>query len=76
MGAFGAPAYFGVLGTLTATLTLFDLWRKLRQRPVPRSQKGPFVNTRELVASTDLSTSRVPGATSPERSADGNSSPR
>ncbi|MBS0580091.1 MAG: MFS transporter [Proteobacteria bacterium] len=66
MGAFGAPAYFGVLGTLTGTLTLFDLWRKLRQRPVPRSQKGPFVNTRELVTSTELSKSRDRPAARPE----------
>ena len=51
MAAFGTRAYFGVLGSLTGALTLFDLWRKLRRGPVPRSQKGPFLNTRELATS-------------------------
>jgi MFS family permease len=54
MAAFGARAYFGVLGGLTGALTLFDLWRKLRRGPVPKSQKGPFINTRELVTSAGL----------------------
>ena len=49
MAAFGPRAHFGVLGALTGALTLFDLWRKLRRGPVPQSQKGPFINTRELV---------------------------
>src|SRR5580658_8558581 len=49
ISAFGARAYFAILGTLTATLALFDLWRKLRRSPVPRSQKGPFIDTREMV---------------------------
>ncbi len=61
MGAFGARAYFGVLGTLTGALTLFDLWRKLRQSPVPRSQKSPFINTRELATSTGLNPSPESG---------------
>jgi MFS family permease len=54
MGAFGARAYFAILGTLTGALTLFDLWRKLRRGPVPKSQKGPFINTRELATSAGL----------------------
>jgi MFS family permease len=54
MAAFGARAYFGILGTLTGALTLYDLWRKMRRGPVPQSQKGPFINTRELVASAEL----------------------
>jgi MFS family permease len=54
MAAFGARAYFGVLAALTATLTLFDLWRKVRQGAVPQSQKGPFINTRDLVTSARL----------------------
>jgi MFS family permease len=54
MGAFGARAYFGILGTLTGALALFDLWRKMRRGPVPQSQKGPFINTRELVSSAGL----------------------
>jgi hypothetical protein len=62
MGAFGARAYFGILGTLTAALTLFDLWRKVRRRAVPQSQKGPFINTRELVTSTGLDPAPLSGA--------------
>ncbi|MBV9695670.1 MAG: MFS transporter [Gammaproteobacteria bacterium] len=54
MAAFGSRAYFAALGTLTGALTLFDLWRKLRRGPVPQSQKGPFINTRELVTSAEL----------------------
>jgi MFS family permease len=61
MGAFGARAYFAILGTLTGALTLFDLWRKLRRGPVPKSQKGPFINTRELSTSAGLTPSAVPG---------------
>jgi MFS family permease len=54
MAAFGPSAHFAVLGALTGALTLFDLWRKLRRGPVPQSQKGPFINTRELVTSGRL----------------------
>jgi MFS family permease len=43
MTAFGPPAYFAVLAALTATLAIYDLWRKSRRRPVPPSQKGPFI---------------------------------
>jgi MFS family permease len=62
MSAFGARAYFGTLGTLTGALALFDLWRKLRRRPVPQNQKGPFINTRELVASVGLDFAPMAGA--------------
>jgi len=41
--AFGPPAYFATLAALTGALAVFDLWRKSRRRPVPPSQKGPFV---------------------------------
>jgi MFS family permease len=61
MAAFGARAYFGVLGTLTAALTLFDLWRKLQRGPVPKDQKGPFINTRELVTSAGLDPAPMAG---------------
>jgi MFS family permease len=61
MAAFGARAYFGVLGGLAGTLTMFDLWRKLRRGPVPQSQKGPFINTRELVTSAGLEPAPAPG---------------
>ena len=43
MSAFGPPAYFATLAGLTGTLAVFDLWRKARRRPVPPSQKGPFI---------------------------------
>ncbi len=62
ISAFGARAYFGILGTLTATLALFDLWRKLRRGPVPRSQKGPFIDTRELVTYVGLNPAPMAGA--------------
>lgn len=44
MAAFGPPAYFATLATLTGALTVYDLWRKSRRRPVPSAQKGPFIN--------------------------------
>jgi MFS family permease len=68
LGAFGTRAYFGILGTLTGALTLFDLWRKVRRGPVPQSQKGPFINTRELVTSAGLEPAPVSGAESLELS--------
>lgn len=43
MSLFGPPAYFATLAALTGTLAIFDLWRKTRRRPVPASQKGPFI---------------------------------
>jgi MFS family permease len=44
IAAFGPSAYFVTLATLTGGLTLYDLWRKSRRRPVPSAQKGPFIN--------------------------------
>ena len=44
IAGFGPSAYFGTLGTLTGTLTLYDLWRKARRKPVPPEQKGPFIS--------------------------------
>jgi MFS family permease len=43
MTAFGPRAYFATLAALTGSLAVYDLWRKSRRRPVPPSQKGPFV---------------------------------
>src|ERR1700720_3872043 len=43
MTAFGPRAYFATLAALSGTLAVFDLWRKARRRPVPPSQKGPFI---------------------------------
>jgi MFS family permease len=61
MTAFTARAYFAILGTLTAALTLFDMWRKLQRRPVPQSQKGPFINTRDLITSVGLDPAPMAG---------------
>jgi MFS family permease len=43
IAAFGPPAYFATLATLTGALTIYDLWRKTRRTPVPAAQKGPFI---------------------------------
>jgi MFS family permease len=43
MTAFGPHAYFATLASLTGLLAVYDLWRKYRRRPVPPTQKGPFV---------------------------------
>jgi MFS family permease len=43
MTAFGPHAYFASLASLTGLLAVYDLWRKYRRRPVPPTQKGPFV---------------------------------
>jgi MFS family permease len=43
IAAFGPPAYFATLATLSGALAIYDLWRKARRRPVPPSQKGPFI---------------------------------
>ncbi len=59
--AFGPPAYFATLGALTGTLTIYDLWRKLRREPVPAAQKGPFINVQPQGAGQILE------ATSPDR---------
>jgi MFS family permease len=42
--AFGPRAYFATLAALTGALAIYDLWRKSRRRPVPPSQKGPFID--------------------------------
>jgi MFS family permease len=44
IAAFGPPAYFATLATLTGALTIYDLWRKSRRKPVPAEQKGPFIS--------------------------------
>jgi MFS family permease len=62
MHAFGARAYFGTLGVLACTLMLFDLWRKLQRSPVPKSQKGQFIDAREMVAFAGLNPTPMAGA--------------
>jgi MFS family permease len=44
IAGFGPAAYFATLGTLTGTLTIYDLWRKSRRKPVPQELKQPFIN--------------------------------
>jgi MFS family permease len=41
--AFGPRAYFATLAALSGALAIYDLWRKSRRRPVPPSQKSPFI---------------------------------
>ena len=68
IAAFGPPAYFATLATLTAALTVYDLWRKSRRRPVPSAQKGPFINvqpqgmTGQIAAGLDQRPDRPAGA--------------
>jgi MFS family permease len=44
MAAFGPSVYFIALASLTGSLTLYDLWRKMRRKPVPQEQKHPFIS--------------------------------
>lgn len=45
MGTYRSAGYFATLGTLSAALTIYCLWRKSRRAPVPRAQRGPFIKT-------------------------------
>ena len=44
--AFGPRAYFATLGTLTASLMLYDVWRKTKVEPISPDHKARFVATR------------------------------
>ena len=44
MAAYGPSVYFVTLGMLTGALTIYDLWRKSRRKPVPLSQKHRFIS--------------------------------
>jgi MFS family permease len=46
MAAFGPHSYFATLGSLTGALTLYDLWRKARRKPVAPEQKVRFISIR------------------------------
>jgi MFS family permease len=46
MAVFGPKAYFSTLASLAGLLALYDLWRKSRRKPVPPSQKEPFIDAR------------------------------
>ena len=45
ISGFGPRAYFVILGSLTGSLALYDLWRKTRRKPVPKANKAPYVGT-------------------------------
>jgi MFS family permease len=45
MAAFGSTAYFATLAALAGALAIFDLWRKVRRKPVALSKKGSFIGT-------------------------------
>jgi len=61
MAAFGRGAYFGMLGTLTGVLTLYDLWRKARRHALPDAPKAPFICTQQIATCAGLDP--APGAT-------------
>ena len=44
MALFGPAAYFATLAALSGALTTYCLWRKMRRRPVPAGERGPFIN--------------------------------
>jgi MFS family permease len=54
MTVFGPSAYFGTLATLTAALSVYNVWRMSRRRAVPREHKGPFINTQQIVSNAGL----------------------
>jgi MFS family permease len=45
MAAFGSTAYFATLAALAGALAIFDLWRKVRRKPVALSKKGSFIGS-------------------------------
>jgi MFS family permease len=56
IAAYGPSAYFTMLAALTGTLTVYDLWRKSRRKPVPPEQKGPFINAQPQAMSGQIVT--------------------
>jgi MFS family permease len=62
IAAFGPPAYFMTLATLTGALTVYDLWRKSRRRPVPAEQKGPFISAQPQGMSAEIVVSGLAAA--------------
>jgi MFS family permease len=62
IGAFGPRAYFATLATLTGALTIYDLWRKAQRSAVPRTQKGPFIHTQQIVTCAGLDPAPAAGA--------------
>ena len=56
IAAYGPSAYFKMLAALTGTLTVYDLWRKSRRKPVPPGQKGPFISAQPQAMSGQIVT--------------------
>src|SRR3569833_4639518 len=56
IAAYGPSAYFTMLAVLTGTLTVYDLWRKSRRKPVPPGQKGPFISAQPQAMSGQIVT--------------------
>jgi MFS family permease len=54
MSAYGPSVYFVALAALTGSLTLYDLWRKSRRRPVPQSLKHPFISVQPQGMTTSV----------------------
>jgi MFS family permease len=62
IGALGPSAYFGTLATLTGALSLYNLWRMRRRRPLPGAHKSPFINTQQIVTCAGLDPAPIAGA--------------
>ena len=56
IAGYGASAYFTTLASLTGALTVYDLWRKSRRKPVPAEQKGPFISAQPQAMSGQIVT--------------------
>lgn len=54
IAGYGPTAYFTMLAALTGTLTVYDLWRKSRRKPVPPEQKGPFISAQPQAMSGQI----------------------
>jgi MFS family permease len=68
IAAYGPSAYFATLAALTGLLTVYDLWRKIRRRPVPPAQKGPFITAQPQGMAGHLVGAAGRDARPPERS--------
>jgi MFS family permease len=56
IAGYGPSAYFTTLASLTGALTIYDLWRKSRRKPVPPGQKGPFISAQPQAMSGQIVT--------------------
>jgi hypothetical protein len=65
MAAFGPSVYFVSLASLTGALTIYDLWRKSRRKPVPRSQKHRFISVQPQALAGQMVAAQNLGRTAP-----------